>query len=317
MKLSVIICTHNPREDYLRRTLESLDRQSLPKDQWEFLLIDNASREPVAASWDLSWHPAGRHVLEEELGLTPARVRGIRETATDLIVFIDDDNVVDFRYLERVIRIAGDNPNLGCFGAGYLIPEYEDNPAAELEPFMPMLALREEPLPRWSNIPTDYWVPWGAGLAVRRDLAGWYEESVSSSKAKEMLDRKGTGLNSCGDDEFSWLACENGLGRGIFPELRITHLIGRNRVQKSYLLAIAEGHAFSHALLRFIHGEEFELEESTSWGNFFKMLGSGKVAFAIRECDRCWRFQRMSPLQKEFAHARAKGLERFRNTIHA
>ena len=41
--LSVIICTHNPRLDYLRRTFDALKLQTLDRDQWELLLIDNAS----------------------------------------------------------------------------------------------------------------------------------------------------------------------------------------------------------------------------------------------------------------------------------
>jgi glycosyltransferase involved in cell wall biosynthesis len=31
-KLSVIICTHNPRYDYLKKVLQALQQQSLPTD---------------------------------------------------------------------------------------------------------------------------------------------------------------------------------------------------------------------------------------------------------------------------------------------
>ena len=39
LKLSVIICTHNPRSDYLRRVLKALSEQTLLKERWEMLLI--------------------------------------------------------------------------------------------------------------------------------------------------------------------------------------------------------------------------------------------------------------------------------------
>jgi glycosyltransferase involved in cell wall biosynthesis len=39
MTATIIICTHNPRRDYLQRTLESLKAQTLSRDRWEFLLI--------------------------------------------------------------------------------------------------------------------------------------------------------------------------------------------------------------------------------------------------------------------------------------
>ena len=50
MNLSVVICTHNQRKDYLQRTLEALKAQTLPPAQWELLLIDNASDEKLSKS---------------------------------------------------------------------------------------------------------------------------------------------------------------------------------------------------------------------------------------------------------------------------
>ena len=87
MKLTTVICTHNPRPNYLDRTLAALRNQTLKKDEWELLVIDNASDIPVADKWDISWHPNGRHVFEPKLGVAYARQRGINETATELIVF--------------------------------------------------------------------------------------------------------------------------------------------------------------------------------------------------------------------------------------
>src|ERR1039457_2192213 len=92
--LSVILCTHSPRSNYIRRRLEGLKAQTLPKDQWELLLIDNASEVLLANVLDISWHPLARHVREDELGSTPARLRGIRESKGELLAFADDDNVL-------------------------------------------------------------------------------------------------------------------------------------------------------------------------------------------------------------------------------
>ena len=102
--ISVIICTHNPRPNYLRRVLDALRRQTLPMDQWEVLIIDNASRGRLtAATWDLSWHPRARIVREEEIGLSVARMRGMKEAAADILVFVDDDNVLDPDYLMQLL----------------------------------------------------------------------------------------------------------------------------------------------------------------------------------------------------------------------
>jgi GT2 family glycosyltransferase len=47
LALSVVIPTHNPRQDYLRRVLEALRGQTLPREQWELLVVDNGSRVPL------------------------------------------------------------------------------------------------------------------------------------------------------------------------------------------------------------------------------------------------------------------------------
>src|SRR5215472_13106955 len=99
--VSVVICTHNPREDYLKRVLEALQVQTLPIEQWELLLVDNASKESLDGKWDLTWHPKARCIRENQLGLTPARLRGIREAHADVLVFVDDDNLLASDYLEQ------------------------------------------------------------------------------------------------------------------------------------------------------------------------------------------------------------------------
>ena len=103
---SVTICTRNPRLDYLSRVLTALRQQTLPMIEWELLLIDNASQNPLQNLVDLSWHPTARIVHESEPGLSPARLRAIAEAEGELIIFVDDDNVLDPSYLSESMRIA-------------------------------------------------------------------------------------------------------------------------------------------------------------------------------------------------------------------
>src|SRR3954468_24414259 len=122
---SVIICSHNPRSDYFARVLDRLRNQTLPLHKWELLIIDNASPVSLVTRWDISWHPTGRHVLERELGLTPARRRGIQEASADLIIFVDDDNVLDETYLAEAIKIKQEWPSLGVWGSGFIRGDFE------------------------------------------------------------------------------------------------------------------------------------------------------------------------------------------------
>src|SRR5215218_4539946 len=126
--ISVILCTHNPRPDYIDRTLSALTAQTLDRSRWELVLVDNASSPPVAERIDLAALPSAKLVVEQTLGLTPARLRGIRESIGELLVFVDDDNVLDPDFLETTLRVADEKPYLGSW-SGQCRPHFEEAPA--------------------------------------------------------------------------------------------------------------------------------------------------------------------------------------------
>jgi hypothetical protein len=253
IEASVIICTHNPRSDYLARVLDGLRNQTLPLDKWELLIIDNASRVPLASSWDISWHPIGRHILESELGLAPARRRGIQEASADLIIFVDDDNVLEETYLSEAVRIGQEWPPLGVWGSGCIRGDFEVEPPESIRSWLPV---REVTGPRWSNLAglhllgnsPEEAIPWGAGLCVRKAIAIAYRQFCDQSSI-EITDRQGTSLFSGGDTEISFVCCSHNLGIGIFPELELIHLIPPHRISEDYIIRFVEGTCLSNFLL--------------------------------------------------------------------
>ena len=217
--------------------------------------MDNSSKEPVANNFDLSWHPQGRVVVESELGLTPARLRGIKESSADAILFADDDNILSPDYLSETIRLFNEQPKLGCIGAGILKPEFETEPLPETRPYLSYLALREVEQDYWSNQVTGM-IPWGAGMAIRKEVASDYLEKMNDNSFAKTLDRKGGSLISGGDDEFSHIAVAKGWGVGIFVSLEIVHLISSSRLTKEYLQRMLSANGATRALLSHVHGEE-------------------------------------------------------------
>src|SRR5262245_8995672 len=209
--VSVLLCSHNPRRGYLARALSSLESQTLPKAEWELLLIDNASVARLADRFDLSWHPYARHIREEELGLTPARLRGIRESSGGLLVFVDDDNVPDSTYLEAALRTLRSYSYLGAFGAGKLEPEFEVSPPRKIKRRLSLLALRNVPTAQWSNNPADFAsIPWGAGLCASRAVAEAYKNLIEDLGVTPVIDRRGKELFAGGDDLFAWASVRIG-----------------------------------------------------------------------------------------------------------
>jgi glycosyltransferase involved in cell wall biosynthesis len=255
LDLSVIICAHNPRPAYMQRTLRALADQTLPMDRWELLVIDNASKEELIHKYRLDWHPNARCLREDELGLTAARVRGIVESRSTLLVFVDDDNVLSPDYLESALKIVTEYPWLGVYGASRILPEYEEQPSPELNRYLYMLALRNSERDLFANLQgLTAATPYGAGLCVRAEVG---QKLVASKRAGGvMFDRKGKDLFSSGDLEFSLVAADCGLGQGVFRRLSLTHLIPAERVRIDYLVRLAEGMNYSNNLLNRLRSRE-------------------------------------------------------------
>jgi glycosyltransferase involved in cell wall biosynthesis len=149
--VSVIICTHNPRTDYFWRCIDGLKGQALSRDRWELVVVDTRSDEPIAARVDLSWHPAPRIVREEKLGLVPARLRGIRESSGEMLVFVDDDNVLDPNFLDTALVVAEQKHFLGAW-SGQCRREFEEPPPTWTRRYWSNLAVRKFDNDVWSNL---------------------------------------------------------------------------------------------------------------------------------------------------------------------
>lgn len=252
--ISVITCTHNPKPAYLAQVLKALKAQTLPLTEWEFLLVDNASREALSTSADLKWHPLARHIREDELGLTSARLRGVREAKGELLVFVDDDNVLSPDYLMVANRYRVEKGWMGAF-SGQCEAVFEEPPPAWTEPYRANLAIREVKQDRWSNLPNiSETMPNGAGLCVRRDVAQFYLRLHETGKRPVKCDRVGKSLLSGGDNDLAACAADIGLGMGLFAALRLKHLISPDRLTEDYLLRLTEGIAYSGVMVHSFRG---------------------------------------------------------------
>ncbi len=264
---SVVICSHNPREDYLKRVLTALKGQTLPFDNWELLLIDNASVKPLANRFDLSWHPYSRCVVEEELGLTSARLRGINESCGDLIVFVDDDNILAPDYLASAIEVATTSLHIGAFG-GSIRGEFEIPPQPWASPYLHLLAVREIHRDSWSNL-LNVWndsVPCGAGLCIRRSVALDYMHKSSGDRRRRALGRVGTGTGSSEDVDLAYCAIDLGMGTGTFCRLKVTHLIPAARLTVEYIARLNAGIYASDPVLKSLRPTETSVPRRDSAG---------------------------------------------------
>lgn len=289
ISLSVIICSHNPRPDYLARVLAALQAQTLPLSEWELLLIDNASNEPLADRFDLRWHPNARHVREEELGLTPARLRGIAEAKGNLLVFVDDDNVLASNYLQNALQIGLEWPMLGAWGGGTR-GVFEIPPPAWIEDYLGHLAIRSCERILWSNSPKDWEArPFGAGICVRASVAHDFADSIGRDPLARLLGRRGEILSAQEDTKICFCSIDRGLGIGLFPQLQLDHLIPKQRMTVGYIDRMMREGGASQVLLSSVCGSSTPSRVSRSpryWLRLLRFVLCGQMYRARFEVSR-------------------------------
>lgn len=167
-RASILICTRN-RSELLRECLETIiaDRSTVAR---EIVVVDNGSTDDtdavIRAFAAGSPHPV-RYVLEPRLGTSHARNAAVAAARGDLILFADDDVLVDDGWADALV-VSFDDPEVAVV-AGRILPKWPYEPPAWLDgPHMEIL----NPLDNGSEErrlgPGEYGT--GANLALRGEL---------------------------------------------------------------------------------------------------------------------------------------------------
>jgi hypothetical protein len=248
MKASFLLCGHNSRPDLVQRVLEACLHQGDWGPEDDILMVDSGSTSPLQVPEGLEKRI--RLVREEAPGLARARVRGIRESRGEILIFVDDDTVLAPNYLQEARRILRERPYLGAIG-GQLLPEYEGPLPLVEKYYRERLAIREFRGEHWSNRWDDFATsPIGGGLVVRREVAGEWARRCEQTPWRLEMGRKGNALSGGEDFDLLHTACGMGLGKGIFASLRLTHVFPAHRLTEDFLVRLTEGNARTGAVLR-------------------------------------------------------------------
>lgn len=128
LKISAIVCTYN-REKYLEIALESLAAQTLARDAFEVVIINNNSTdntEKVCSEFHKKYSDIPyKYFIETDQGLSFARNRGIIESDAELVTFIDDDAWLDKNFLKEVVDFMESRKEVVSVG-GTILLDYED-----------------------------------------------------------------------------------------------------------------------------------------------------------------------------------------------
>jgi glycosyltransferase involved in cell wall biosynthesis len=132
-QISLVICTYN-RARYLPGSLNSIQFQTLDRKKFQIIIIDNASTDNTADIINnfIKENPGLniKYCYEENKGLSFARNRGIKESESQIISYVDDDVILPTDFLEKILIFFEQYP--AAVGAGgKVIPKYESGKEPE------------------------------------------------------------------------------------------------------------------------------------------------------------------------------------------
>lgn len=271
MSVSIIVCCYNSAAR-LPETMKHLAQQQVnANQQWEVIVVDNAStddtKEVAEREWQSAGAPTSMQVLREnKLGLRYAREKGILAAQYDYIIFCDDDNWLAPDYVQQAEAImCGDN-EIGMAG-GVGTPVFETNEApAWFSTYQGVFAcgpqVDYEGYARYRDVGM-----YGAGMVARRDIL---QKLVTSGYEFLLTDRKGKSLSSGHDWEMVIILRLLGYKAYFSSKLKFGHYMTAARMNRKYLKKLAYG-LYSNAALIGIYADMYQLSQSgnsryrTSW----------------------------------------------------
>ena len=230
IKISAIICTFR-RPDYLRHALHSLCEQSLPRDEYEIIVVDNAveaETERVVREFD-EGRINLRYLPEENVGLSRARNTGFKAAAGLYVAYIDDDARADKHWLEALVAAFEEvSPAPAAVGGRVWLDWHGEKPSWVPERHLSLFTYVDHGDDAHALANNEYLV--GANIAFEREallLVGGFDPD---------LGRQGTVLLS--GEEAAIIAQLQELGRGIYyePAAAVWHSVIQSRKRPSWLL---------------------------------------------------------------------------------
>lgn len=255
VRISSVICTLN-RSDYLRKAIHSLVEQTLNKESYEILVVDNGSTdntkqivvEEFASVQNL------RYIYEPIMGLSQARNTGLAQATGEYVAYLDDDAIACPLWLEKIVEVFETvKPQPGCVGG-------------KIEPIW------EAPRPDWlSNTLMTYLTTMDYSQTpiilneTRQRLAG-ANISFPKNLLQDLggfdvnLGRRGTNLLSNEEFLIQQQLIDKGYSCFYHPEVAVSHHVPASRLTKDFFInrlywegiskAIAQMHQESPSTLK-------------------------------------------------------------------
>lgn len=251
LDFSVAICTYNGERrlpDVLAALQQQIDLDGLT---WELIVVDNNSNDATAQvveSFQANWpaHVSLRYAFEQRQGAGFARHHAARIARSQLIGFLDDDNVPAPDWIRAAYQFGQEHPEAGVYGSR-IRGDFETAPPPHFERIQAFLALTERGSQPLLYEPSQKILPPSAGMVVRRQV--WLdnvpEEQVLSGP---------TSSNILAGEDLEAILHIQKAGWQVWynPAMRVQHKIPSGRLQLDYLKKLFRGIGLSRYRTRML-----------------------------------------------------------------
>ena len=235
-RVDIAICTWN-RAVLLQKTLDSIKRLIVPYQvSLNVILVDNASTDDTqqvlkafASDDDFNKRHSVLLLEENKQGHTHARNKAIENLDSDLLIWTDDDVIVDAFLLQKYVEFADSNPTMAFFG-GKIEPDFEERPQQWIqenwEKLKGCFATRD-----LGDSPVDFTkncLPYGANFAIRTEVQKCFPFDAE-------LGRRAQSVH--GEDELEMMrrVLATGFEGSWVPDASVKHFIDRTRMTELYV----------------------------------------------------------------------------------
>ncbi|MBD2439456.1 hormogonium polysaccharide biosynthesis glycosyltransferase HpsE [Nostoc sp. FACHB-110] len=248
---TVAIPTYNG-VNRLPQVLERLQTQiCLNNINWEIIIVDNNSTDGTAQlikDYQHNWpkYLTLHYYFEPEQGLAFARNKAIQEAKSELVGFLDDDNLPANNWVISAYEFGKKNQKAGAYSS-QIHGRFEVEPPAQLRPILFYLAINERGSQPILYEPQKKGFPPGAGLVIRRQV---WKEYVPNRLF--LVGRVGNSFLAGEDAEALSYIYQAGWEIWYNPAMVIEHIIPPWRLEKSYFISLLRGIGLSRYHLRML-----------------------------------------------------------------
>lgn len=171
---SVIICNHNNKQ-YLGRAIRSCLKQSLEKERYEVIVIDDASTDQSRDVIDGFKEKIVSIILDKNVGVAEASNVGIRNALGSFVIRVDSDDYINEHTLLFMTELLIANPDIGFVYTDHIRVDKNERPIERVNLSTPELLFRH-----------------GAGIMFRKsylEAIGLYDSELRNAEDFDLLKR--------------------------------------------------------------------------------------------------------------------------------